>query len=66
MTERTGATMPSTTAQDVSHARMPAAAKLAVIGGVAALLGGTAVLLALRGEALILDLSALGGRIFCL
>ena len=49
-----------------ASARMPAAAKWTLLVAVAALLGGAVTLLALRGEALLLDLSALGSRIFCL
>lgn len=45
---------------------MPPAAKWAILGAVGALLAGAVVLLALRGNALLLDLSALGARIFCL
>ena len=65
MAETTSDPMPAG-ARTADNARMPAAAKWTVLVALAALLGGAVVLLALRGEALLLDLSALGGRIFCL
>jgi hypothetical protein len=43
----------------------PAKARLAILGGVAAALAGAVYLLAVRGEALLLDLSALAGRVWC-
>lgn len=64
MTETTSGPLPRS--DIAANARMPAAAKWTVLVAVAALLGGAVVLLALRGEALLLDLSAVGGRIFCL
>ncbi len=42
----------------------PSVVRWAVLGAVAAVLGGALYLIAVRGEALLLDLSALG-RIFC-
>ena len=65
MTETTSSPM-SAGADAAAHARMPAVVKWVALAAVAALVGGAVVLLVLRGEALLLDLSALGGRIFCL
>jgi hypothetical protein len=44
---------------------MPAALRLAVLAGVGVMLTGALFLIALRGEALLVDLSALSQRIFC-
>jgi hypothetical protein len=44
---------------------MPTSVKWAVVAAVTVLLGGAVALLALRGNALLLDLSALAGRVFC-
>jgi hypothetical protein len=43
----------------------PAWAKLAVGGGTLAVVMGAVYLMAVRGEALLVDLSALAGRIWC-
>jgi hypothetical protein len=48
------------------NASMPLSVKCAVFGVVSLLLAGAVALLALRGDALLLDLSALAGRVFCL
>ena len=45
--------------------RMPRALRTALLAGLGALLAGAAYLLAVRGEALILDLGAVSQRIFC-
>jgi hypothetical protein len=46
-------------------AGMPWLARLALATGLGCLLAGAAYLLAVRGEALILDLAAFSQRIFC-
>ena len=51
--------------QDKSRAQMPAAVRLAVLAAVAVLCLGALYLIAVRGEALLVDLTALGARIFC-
>lgn len=65
MAEVTGERM-ATSAGGAGSASMPPAARWAILGAVGALLAGAIVLVALRGNALLLDLSALGARIFCL
>jgi hypothetical protein len=50
--------------QDVRQS-MPDGVRWAVYAVVAALFAGALYLLSVRGEALLLDLSALGQRIFC-
>ena len=45
--------------------RMPARLRYAVLGAVGLLLAGALYLIAVRGEALLVDLAALAGRIFC-
>jgi hypothetical protein len=45
--------------------RMPAGLRYAVFGAVGLLLTGALYLIAVRGEALLVDLAALSGRIFC-
>jgi hypothetical protein len=44
---------------------MPGGLRLAVLGGVGVVLFGALYLVAVRGEALLLDLSAFSQRIFC-
>ena len=44
---------------------MPASVRLALIAGVGLVLAGALYLIAVRGHALLLDLSALSGRAFC-
>ena len=45
--------------------KMPAAVRFAVLGVVALVCAGALYLIAVRGEALLVDLSALSQRIFC-
>jgi hypothetical protein len=45
--------------------RMPRVLRTSLLAGLGALLAGAAYLLAVRGEALILDLGAVSQRIFC-
>ncbi len=45
--------------------KMPRAVRYALVGIVAALLGSALYLVAVRGQALLVDLSALSQRIFC-
>ena len=45
--------------------RMPRVLRTGLLAGLGALLAGAAYLLAVRGEALILDLGAVSQRIFC-
>jgi hypothetical protein len=45
--------------------RMPRALRTALLAVLGALLAGAAYLLAVRGEALMLDLAAVSQRIFC-
>jgi hypothetical protein len=49
---------------DAERARMPAGVRWALLAAVGALLAGALYLIAVRGEALLLDLSSLS-RIFC-
>jgi hypothetical protein len=44
---------------------MPPRIRLALVAAVAILLGGALYLIAVRGEALLADLSALSQRVFC-
>jgi hypothetical protein len=53
------------TGDPTSRAAMPGGVRLAVLAGVAFALGTALYLVSVRGEALLLDLSALGARIFC-
>lgn len=48
-----------------SEARAPAWAKLALGGTILAAVAGAVYLMAVRGEALLVDLSAFAGRIWC-
>ena len=48
-----------------SRALMPGGVRLAVLAAAAVVLVGALYLISVRGEALLLDLSALGARIFC-
>lgn len=43
----------------------PRRARLAIFGGVIAVLLGALYLMSVRGEALLLDLSQLAGRVWC-
>ena len=44
---------------------MPAGVRRALLAGVGLLLAGALYLIAVRGEALLLDLSAFSQRVFC-
>jgi hypothetical protein len=44
---------------------MPAGIRLAVLAAAGVICVGALYLIAVRGEAIVLDLSALGARIFC-
>lgn len=46
-------------------AAMPPAVRGAVLGGVGLILAGALYLISVRGDALLLDLSAFSQRIFC-
>jgi hypothetical protein len=48
-----------------SDARMPRGVRIALIGVLAALFSGAIYLIAVRGEALLVDLAALGNRLWC-
>ncbi len=50
---------------DTARDRMPAGARFAVLGVVGLVLTGALYLIAVRGQALLVDLSALSQRIFC-
>jgi hypothetical protein len=50
--------------REVARQRMPGAVRWAVLAAVGLALAGALYLVSVRGEALLLDLSALG-RIFC-
>jgi hypothetical protein len=50
---------------DRTRERMPAGIRRALLGVVGALFAGALYLIAVRGEALLVDLSALSQRIFC-
>lgn len=43
----------------------PLRVRLAILGGIVAVLIGALYLMAVRGEALLLDLSQLAGRVWC-
>jgi hypothetical protein len=49
-----------------SRGSMPSGVRLAVLAVVGIICLGALYLVSVRGEALLLDLSALGARIFCL
>jgi hypothetical protein len=46
-------------------ATAPLKARLAILAGLAIILAGALYLMAVRGEALLLDLSTLAGRVWC-
>ena len=50
---------------DAAGARMPRPARLALGFGLAGILAGALYLVAVRGEALLVDLAALGSRLWC-
>jgi len=51
--------------RDERDPRAPWPAKIAIFAGVAAALSGAVYLMAVRGEALLVDLSAFAGRVWC-
>jgi hypothetical protein len=51
--------------RDAVRQPMPAVVRWAVFGVVGLVFAGALYLVSVRGEALLLDLSALGSRIFC-
>jgi hypothetical protein len=57
--------MQSEIKHDASRCSMPVGVRLAVLAAAAAICLGALYLISVRGEALLLDLSALGARIFC-
>ena len=52
--------------RDAGRPLMPAGVRRALLAGVGLLLAGALYLVAVRGEALLLDLSAFSQRVFCL
>jgi len=50
---------------DAARDRMPAGVRLAVFGVVGLVFAGALYLIAVRGQALLVDLSGLSQRIFC-
>ena len=50
---------------DAAGTRMPRLARLALGFGLAGILTGALYLVAVRGEALLVDLAALGSRLWC-
>jgi hypothetical protein len=50
---------------DASRGTMPLGVRIAVLAAAGLICLGALYLIAVRGEALLLDLSALGSRIFC-
>jgi hypothetical protein len=52
-------------AREVGRPLMPARVRRALFAGVGLLLAGALYLVAVRGEALLLDLTALSQRVFC-
>ncbi len=52
-------------AREAARQSMPAAARWVVLAAVGLVFAGALYLVSVRGEALLLDLSALGQRIFC-
>jgi hypothetical protein len=55
----------SETRHGASRGSMPAGVRLAVLAAAGILCLGALYLISVRGEALLLDLSAVGARIFC-
>jgi hypothetical protein len=58
-------TMQGEIRHDASRGSMPVGVRLAVLAAVGLICLGALYLISVRGEALLLDLSALGARIFC-
>jgi hypothetical protein len=52
-------------AREGGRSLMPAGVRRALLAGVGLLLAGALYLVAVRGEALLLDLSAFSQRVFC-
>ena len=52
-------------AREAERQLMPAGVRRTLLAGVGLLLAGALYLVAVRGEALLLDLSALSQRVFC-
>lgn len=50
---------------DDGSSRIPPGVRFAILGGVAIVLAGALYLIAVRGEALLIDLSQLAGRVWC-
>ena len=57
--------MQGETRHGASRGSMPVRVRLAVLAAAALICLGALYLISVRGEALLLDLSALGARIFC-
>lgn len=55
----------SVTDEGSPPARTPLRARLAILGGIAVVMAGALYLMAVRGEALLVDLSQLGARVWC-
>jgi hypothetical protein len=51
--------------RDTGRSLMPTGVRRALLAGVGLLLAGALYLVAVRGEALLLDLSAFSQRVFC-
>ena len=51
--------------RETARQSAPAAVRWAVLGAVGLVFAGALYLIAVRGDALLLDLSALGQKIFC-
>jgi hypothetical protein len=51
--------------REAARQSMPSSARWAVFAAIGLVLAGALYLVSVRGEALLLDLSALGQRIFC-
>ena len=62
---RTMASQSQTREDNAARDRMPAGVRHAVLGVVGAVFASALYLIAVRGEALLVDLSALSQRIFC-
>jgi hypothetical protein len=60
-----GRTGPVNAIESGAGATAPLKTRLAILAGVATILAGALYLIAVRGEALLLDLSTLAGRVWC-
>jgi hypothetical protein len=65
MTSTTDTHAPETQAPADASGRMPRGVRLGLTVALAALMTGAVYLLAVRGEALLVDLAALGERLWC-